>query len=398
VRVGEGTIFHPAFGLSGGYQSNVFFQDSGDGPSGPVSAGLARISAGGSYGTIDRGRMEAEAPGGEGPRLIFNVDGLLTWNQYISSDSTITDQSDLGIGLNADFKLNPRGKVSFNIRDSFVRSVTPGQSTVEDADRDRNELSANVTARPGGGAIEAYLGYVFVLDLFEESILLFQNRMSHAAVGGVRWQWLPRTQVSLDASIATVTPSNEEFKSASLPLRVTLGASSLLTPAVGLIARAGYGNGFYDRGANVSTWIAQLEARFYIGPTLRTAVGYSHDFADSLVGNYFLDHLLYGRLGWQLLDRLQLRLLGELRFRSYGGIEDTTDLDLCGDATCANFRDDLLTRVDASLEYQITAWLFGGISYTLMTDSTDFFVRSVQADDSGAYVASEVSLRVSARF
>ena len=84
VRVGEGTIFHPAFGLSGGYQSNVFFQDSGDGPSGPVGAGLARVSAGGSYGTIDRGRMEAEAPGGEGPRLIFNVDGLLTWNQYIS--------------------------------------------------------------------------------------------------------------------------------------------------------------------------------------------------------------------------------------------------------------------------------------------------------------------------
>jgi hypothetical protein len=400
VRVTEGTVFHPSFGVAGGYQSNVFYQDSGDGPGGPVGAGLARISAGASFGTIDRGRLEVEAPGGggDGGRLVFHLDGLLTWNQFFSSDDTISGQSDLGIGLNADFKLNPRGKVTFAVRDSFVRSVNPGQSLREDSDRDRNELAANVTFRPGGGAIEGYLGYVFIVDIFESSILLFQDRMSHSAVAGARWQWLPRTQISLDASIATVNPSNQTLKSPSLPLRVTLGASSLITPAVGLVARAGYGNGFYERGANLSTWLAQLEARLYLGPTLRTAVGYSHDFADALVGNYYIDHQLYGRLGWQVLDRLQLRLLGEVRFRSYGGIEDTAELDLCGDASCGNFRSDVLAKLDALLEYQINMWLFGGVGYTLLADRTDFFVRSSTADDSGAYVASEVTLRLSARF
>jgi hypothetical protein len=343
--------------------------------------------------------MQLEAPGGDsGPRLVFNVEGLLTWNQYLSGDDVLSNKSDLGIGLNADARFNPRGRVTFGIRDSFVRSVNPGQSLREDLDRDRNELSANLTVRPGGGAIEGYLGYTFVLDVFESSALLFQDRMSHTATLGARWQWLPKTQFSLEASIGTVRPSNQALKSASTPVRVVAGASTLFTPAFGLIARAGYGNGLYGSGENASTWLAGLEVRLAIGPVLRTAFGYSHDFADALVGNFYTDHQLYGRLGWQLLDRWQLRLSGEVRLRSYGGIRDVAGLDLCGDASCADFRDDLLTRLDVTIDYQVTVWLFAGIGYTLHADSTDFFVRAGNTRDSGASVASEVLAKVAARF
>jgi hypothetical protein len=399
VRITEGTVFHPSVQLAGSYQSNVFYQDSSDGPSGPVSAAIARLSLGASWGTVTPARMQLEAPGGDSsPRLVFNVEGILTWNQYLSGDDVISNQSDLGIGLNADAKFNPQGKVTFGIRDSFVRSVNPGQSLREDLDRDRNELTANLAVRPGGGAIEGYLGYTFIVDVFESSVLLFQDRMTHTGFIGARWQWLPKTQFGLEASLSAVSPSNTALKSTSTPLRVVGGVSTLFTPAVGLIARAGYGNGLYDSGENVSTWLAALELRLAVGPMLRAAVGYNHDFADALIGNFYIDHQLYGRLGWQLRDRWQLKVAGEVRLRSYGGIRDTMELDLCGDATCANFRDDLLTRLDASIDYQITMWLYGGIGYTLHTDSTDFFVRSSAAEDSGAYVASEVFLKLAARF
>jgi hypothetical protein len=127
-------------------------------------------------------------------------------------------------------------------------------------------------------------------------------------------------------------------------------------------------------------------------------VGYAHDFADALVGNFYIDHRIYARAGWQIADRWQLRVLGELRLRSYGGIVDTDRLELCGDASCGNFRDDTLARVDASVEYQVTPWLFAGLVYTLDTDSTDFFVRSEQGEDFGSYVANELTARLSARF
>jgi len=141
-----------------------------------------------------------------------------------------------------------------------------------------------------------------------------------------------------------------------------------------------------------------FEVRYAIGPTLRTAVGYNHDFGDALVGNFYTDHTFYVRAGWQLLERWQLRLSGELRLRSYGGIHDAGLLELCGDAACGKFRDDMLGRVDASVDYQIRPWLFAGLAYDFQGDRTDFFVRSGGSTDSGAYSASEAMVKVAARF
>jgi hypothetical protein len=399
VRVTEGTVLHPTVQVAGAYQTNVFFQDGDDGPDGPISAAVARFSVGASWGTVSPGRMELEAPSGDvRPRLAFDIDAMLTWNQFISGDDAVSDQSDLGIGLNAEATFNPRGKVQLMVRDAFIRNVNPGQSLREDLDRDRNELTGRLSVFPGGGAIEGYLGYTFIIDVFESSVLLFEDRMTHTGFLGARWQWLPKTQIGLEASIGMVSPSNDAIKSASTPLRVVASASTLFTPAVGLITRAGYGNGFYESGENVSTWLAAAELRLALGPTLRFAAGYNHDFADGLVGNFYTDHQIYARGAWQLLDRWQIRVSGDLRFRSYGGIRDTETINLCGDASCADFRDDVLTRVEAGVEYQITPWMFGSVGYSLNTDSTDFFVRGSSADDSGSYVANEVFAKVSARF
>src|SRR5688500_15917437 len=119
VRVTEGTVLHPSAAVSGAYQTNVFYQDSSDGPDGPISSALARFSVGAAWGSIGPGRMQLEPPGGDArPRLAFLIEALPTWNQYLSSDETLSDQSDLGIGLNADVKLNPGGKVVFSVRDS----------------------------------------------------------------------------------------------------------------------------------------------------------------------------------------------------------------------------------------------------------------------------------------
>jgi hypothetical protein len=82
IRVTEGTVLHPTFGIQGGYQTNVFYQDSDDGPEGPVSSALARFSVGGSFETLSRQRMD----GVPSNRLVDRIVEKLPRNVYLSFD------------------------------------------------------------------------------------------------------------------------------------------------------------------------------------------------------------------------------------------------------------------------------------------------------------------------
>jgi len=401
VRIGEDTVLHPNVTLVGAYQPNVFFQDSRDLPSGPISSPLLRIGVGASWGSLTPGRMDLEAPTSDSarPRFSFHLDGGVTWYQYLSSNSDVTSQDDLGIQFLGDAVFNPQGVLSLELSDGFVRNVAPGQQLRENADRDENQLSATVHFRPGGGALDLYLGYQFVVDVFEASILDYDDRISHYATLGIGWQWLPHTLLKLQGTAGLVNPNNTDFKSKSKPVTVTLTASSLLTPVFGAIVSGGYGNGFYDTGENVSTWLATAELRYAIGPTLRSAIGYTHGFADALIGNFYIDHTIYGRVSAQLGARWQARALGEIRFRSYGGIHDAMDLLFCGDASCPKTRSDTLPRLEVGTDYALTPWLILGASYLIQNDTTDFFVQGTNGDrDYGAYTWQEFDLRITAKW
>src|SRR5262249_29835739 len=152
-------------------------------------------------------------------------------------------------------------------------------------------------------------------------------------------------------TVATVQANNTELKPGSTPVRVNAGLSSLLTPVLGVVASAGYGNGFYESGENVSTWLGLLELRYAMGPTVGLGAGYSHDFADALIGNFYVDHAVFARASWQLGAKWQARLRGEVRFRSYGGVHDVPNLVVCGDASCSKSRSDVLPRLEASIDY-----------------------------------------------
>lgn len=399
VLIGDSTVLHPAVSLTGAYQSNVFFQDTKD-TSGIDSSGILRVGVGATWSSLSSGRMEIEpAGGGASPRVVFSLDGNLEWNQYLSSNNTVSSVSDLGIGFLGDVKINPDGAVSFNIHDGFTRNVNPSQSAVaENTTRDRNEASAQVHFKPGGGALDIFLGYTLVVDLFEHKVIDYANRITNQGSLGVRWQWLPRTVISFDASIANVSPNDTTLKSSSTPFRATLGVSTLLTPILGVVAQGGYGNGFYSSGENVSTWLALAELRLAIGPTVRTAFGYSHDFADALFGNFYIDHTPYARASAQLGARWQIHAKAEVRFRTYGGIKDAPGLVFCGDASCPKTRSDTLPRVEVGTDYAILPWLLFGGLYVFQSDSTDFFARSGSNVDYGAYTWHEFDLRVQAKW
>src|SRR5215475_11362383 len=198
IVIADSLILHPRFELGTAYQTNVFYSNGDTDASGPkLSAGVARATVAATLGTKPPARLELEGGQGANQAINFNGELVLTWNQFISSRSEVTDQSDLAIGARGNLIVNPQGQLTFGVRDSYTRFVNPGQSLTNQLDRDKNELGADLTYKPGGGALQAYLSYLFTADLFEASNLSFNSRLMHNFELGSRWQWLPITQFSL---------------------------------------------------------------------------------------------------------------------------------------------------------------------------------------------------------
>src|SRR5262249_50130393 len=235
--VGDTPGLHPRFELGTAYQSNVFYSNGGTDANGPIlSAGVARAVVGATLGTKEPGRMELEGGQGANQAVAFKADVALTWNQFISSNSAITTRSDLGINALADLTIQPQGVVTFELRDGYTRAVNPGPSISTGLDRDKNDLLALLTWKPGGGALQSYLSYTFTSDLFETgAIAAFDNRFMHTFELGARWRWLPITEFTLLTNLGIVTPNDQTYKPKSNPFRVLAGASTLITPPVGLI-------------------------------------------------------------------------------------------------------------------------------------------------------------------
>jgi hypothetical protein len=263
----------------------------------------------------------------------------------------------------------------------------------------KNELTIGAVYKPGGGAIQAYGNYVFGVDLFERAQLNFGNRLSHTFNLGGKWQWLPKTQFNFDAFLGIVTPSDETVKAGSIPFRVLAGISTLITPTFGTVLKLGVGYSVYDTGPDFLSYLATVEGRWALGPVARVAFGYNHDFADALIGNYYTDHTFYGRVAAQFAGRWQARARAELRLRSYEGIFDFLGAQFCNDAACVDKgRFDVVSRIEATVDYQINAWLYAGVAYAFESVTTDAFIRANGDTDSSGYVWNEFLLKASARF
>jgi hypothetical protein len=399
VRLGPGVTMHPLARISTGYQSNVFRQDANE-----IGAGIMRIGVGANVAT-DGYRADASAEEGA-PRLAFQGDVDLTWNQYLSDDDRVMSHSRLGVGALADLQLNPRGPATLQIKDGFSRIVRPPQAiTAEDVARIRNDLTIAGMFRPGYGAMQARASYTFGVDLFERDELSFANRQSHLFGVGGHWQWLPRTRFTGDVGFGFVLPSEETvLKSASMPLRITAGVSTLITPTFGVILKAGYGNSFHAAGPSFSSYLAQAEGRVAIGPLVRAALGYSHDFHDSVVANFYAEHSIYGRLGMVVGHRLDLRLRAALKFRGYeygGDVLEFRGLTFCGDVACTTSdRDDVLFNLDLTADYPLNPWLKLGAAYSFTGITTDFHTFDPVTGNvrNSGYLWHELLVRASARF
>jgi hypothetical protein len=326
--VGRGLQLHSSVELDGGATDNVFYESPN---ATPVGSGLMRVR-----GTLDlatdRVKLEdlgdadsGPAEDGDSRSYTFRAGLGATYEEYLSSNSSVRAQRNLTLHANADLTVAPRGPFTVILRDRFIRDVrSPNFEDSLTLDRDDNR--AYIGVRASSGVASATLHFENWLSVFENGqASQFANRVNDLVGLLGEWQLLPFTKVSADVSYGFYGPlgtsmiSGMRIKTSSQPVRAVVGLSSLLTSQTSLKVHVGYAHASYDIGTGYSAPVGGAEFGYRWSPTGRIVAIYDYDHFDSFSANFYADHLFAARV-IQQLGPVVFDGGPEVRLRHFGGV------------------------------------------------------------------------------
>lgn len=374
IKIGEGTVFHPQFGIETGVVSNVFYQSDNR-----VTSGLLRLLAEIGTSSLPPARLTLRTSGAtegeDAPTqtltatatgdFLYSANLYATWDQYLSTNSDVTSQGGLGGGLLVRGIVNAQAPLQFGFQEHFNRIIRATNfESGSDTNRDVNQLSLRLSYVPPGRSLRGYLYYSNTIDVFEASTQQFANRMHNLAGLRLNWQWLPLTGVFLDVSQGYFTGIGSSDKINSYPLTVRAGIQTALTLNTTVNTHIGYTNGFYSAGPSYSNVVAGALVGYRYSPLGRVTLLYSFNHQDSINANFYRDHLVQGGIE-QYLVPFVVFVHPEMRLRRYEG---TIVMGTNGATT----RSDLIVGATAGMRYSFREWIAGTVNYQLSVVQTDF--------------------------
>lgn len=348
----------------------------------------------------------------------FNLNWDGNWQQFLSSNELVRDQSGFSTTLGANANINAQGAVSLRLEESLNRTnEAPNNPSRATINRFINRAGAVLGIHPGGRAIQTYLSYHWKTTNFnfQDSSLNDLDSDQHQLRARAVWQFLPRTAALLTAQFAFVNYDQPTRRLGSdltipnfnsRPLRVTAGLNGLILNRVSAQANIGYGNSFYVNGPNFGGVIGDLKLTYYLGGQKDSSVslGYERSFQDSTLGNFFASHIVRAIYNQNLFeDKLALRLSGGPEFRTYALVDASGNLPLQngGSGELPDDIQDALWTADANVNWNPTKWATIGAGYGLrLNDTEDNIIQlSGPADLQGRnYVQQIFSLSAQVRY
>jgi hypothetical protein len=399
IKVGEGTVFHPQFGIETGVVSNVFYQDAS-----PVTAGLLRLLAEIGTGSLPNKRLNIQASGDDQdsgtPQTVtsantgdfqYSANLYASWDQYLSTNDNVTSQGGLGGGLLLRGIVNPQHPLQFAFQEHFSRVIrSTNFESGDDTNRDINALSLRLNYLPAGRSLGGWLYYQNTIDVFESDNQQFANRMHNLVGVRLNWQWLPLTRVFGDVSQGYFTGIGDSQKVNSYPFTTLVGIQTALTLNTTLNAHIGYTNGFYSSGPNYSNVAAGLMFGYRYSPLGRVTALYSYQHQDSINANFYRDHVVQASIE-QYLVPFVVFARPEMRLRQYEG---TIVM-----GTTGNTRDDLIVSATVGMRYSFRDWIAGTLDYQLSVVQTDFtYDAGGGVVDDPSYIRQELLLGIRAAY
>lgn len=391
VKVGEGTVLHPIFGVETGFISNVFYEDQAPNPAGLLrllaqmgsgSLPLARLTSPGMLSYDQAGSGDEQTSGQSAGDFQYRADLRLSYDLLLSTNNRTTEAGGLGAGGTVRGLVNPLRTWSFGFAEE-VRRLIRSANFETDADTNRiiNDIKLRLFFQPQGRTLSGFLRYDNTIDYFERQRQRFSNRIQHTFGARVMWRVFPMTRIFVDGSIGVYGPLGaDSTKVASFPLVTVAGIQTLLSLNTTVSAQAGYTNGFYSSGPSYSAPVIGTEVGYRYSPLGRFTVMYQYMHQDSVNSNYFRDHVLRFWLQ-QLYVPFALTLQPELHFRRYDGI---TLVD--GGPT----RSDILFSMAAGVHYNFRNWIAGTIGYNLGIVQTNYRYMTDGLIDNPSYIRHEL--------
>lgn len=319
-RVGDFEL-HPGIAGEFGYDSNFFHRGPAD-EGGPVGAMRLRITPSFSLSTLSKQRLEA---GGAPPSVEFRASVSATYNEFFpvsgpqEGKDRMADNRNVSGNLDLQLTILPKRPWSGMIYAGAARALTPSnQGLASDSfNRITPRAGGELIWTPGSGLFDWRLGYGFTGTLFESDAFSQLTNLQHQIQTRGRWRFLPRTALIYDARLGFISYTNPSpnGKTASRPLRSTIGVNGLITSSFSALAFVGWGTSFYSTPVggdeqNFNSVIGQVELKWFITPNPSSdpgaatlslsslSVGFSRDFHDSYIGTYFERDRGYANLSY----------------------------------------------------------------------------------------------------
>ena len=390
VGIREGDLeLHPGIAGEVGYDSNYLLRSTASGfansgPSAPPIGALEfRVTPSLYLSTLGAQRREGDLVS-QPPSVRFRAGINATYREFIglassstpsTSENDISRQRNIGGAADARLDISPERPFGAALFAGYGRTIMPNAVSADpnlSFNRDDVTAGGELIAQPGAGTLDWRFGYSFHDALFEESVAQTYNNSTNQLYTRGRWRFRPRTSLIYDATFNFMTYGNGsqalgEGLVNSNPVRARIGLNGLVTDRFAVLLLAGWGASFYDTTIKTQpqydSVIGQAELKWFLtaSPSVAEATsnaslalssvsaGYTRDFQNSYLGNYYGTDRGYLRFNYFFSGRALVTLEG-----GAGAIEYPTMVwGVTGDPRHTAFTD---LRIDGTLfgEYRLT--------------------------------------------
>ena len=296
---------HPGLSAEGGYDSN-YFQSSGTGTGvdrNVIDAWRLRITP--FFRFQSRGARTADEGGGSAPDLVLQGQLSASYNALWAADSQwdtqVQNQNHIAVDTGLSAQILPAQVVHGDVGVDYVRMIDASN----DPDlsnafrRDVVNALAGIGYRPGGGLLNARLGYGIRATFFELAPYDRLDNLQHNANATVSWRFLPRTVIFYQGVIGWVSYNNTPpTLHNGQSISTSVGVNGLISNHFGALAKVGWGSTF-DNRENFDSVIGQAEVTWYPTPQPRlqsgeqpvgissVSAGYIRSFSTSYLGDFY---------------------------------------------------------------------------------------------------------------
>jgi hypothetical protein len=357
IQVSDSALLHVGAGAEAGYDTNVFYQETG-----AISSPILRSSLFADIGNATRT--------GSTGQLAFGLRAGVTYRRYQGDDPALEPFRNAWMptaGLTLSYGA---GQVGFGFADTFARMEDPpyGISRIP-VTRYNNQASIEGRWSPGGGRLAGVLRYTNMIDVFEGTYR-YATSDTNLLMLDAAWKWLPKTAIFVNAQQGYVfyleDAATLNNKSSSFPLTLSTGLRGLLSEKTAVVLALGYANGFYSNGASTGGFLGSSYAELSLTyrPTLlsRIIAGFKHDFSNAIIASFSYNETAYLSYVQQIAGRFALDLSGRYQHRTYGG--SFVDPMQVG-------RVDDFVLVGATFDYFMRNWVYAGLGYSAVFNDSN---------------------------